>query len=177
MLGSIALKIRLAMAGLQTLQGKGLPEIIEQSRSPPSLVLAELYPRMSDAVEGKEVPPQLSVKLKSLLRCIHVEIPFFRLRRQTRVTGDMDRFSARYLPKLYRFLVCRGAIDRMGNIDISQTPLVVETWLAAMVSDNGTHGFHLPDFNLTPNEINTITKNAWRNWLSVTTELRAVSKE
>ena len=65
----------------------------------------------------------------------------------------------------------------MGNIDISQTPLVVETWLAAVVSDNGTHGFHLPDFNLTPNGINTITKNAWRNWLSVTTELRAVSEE
>ena len=65
----------------------------------------------------------------------------------------------------------------MGNIDISQTALVVETWLAAMVSDNGTHGFHLPDFNLTPNEINTITKNAWRTWLSVTTELRAVSEE
>ena len=79
---------------LQTLQGKNLPGITEESLSPPSLVLAKLYPRMSDAVEGKEVPPQLSVKLKSLLRCIHVEMPFFRLRRQTRVTGDMDRFSA-----------------------------------------------------------------------------------
>ena len=119
------------MAALKTLQGHNSTTEVQLSTLSgesclPSLVLASLHPRMSDAVEGKEVPPQLSVKLKSLLRCIHVEMPFFRLRRQTRVTGDMDRFSARYLPKLYRFLVCRGAIDRMGNIDMSQTPLVIE---------------------------------------------------
>ena len=164
MLGSIALKIRLAMAGLQTLQGKGLPEIIEQSRSPPSLVLAELYPRMSDAVEGKEVPPQLSVKLKSLLRCVHVKKPFFRLRRQTRVTGDMDRFSSRYLPKLYRCALRLGAIDSMGDINKTSVPSAIETWLSEMVADNGTHGFHLPDFTLTPHEIHTISVSSLRMW-------------
>ena len=137
---------------------------VAQSLSPHSPVLATLYPRMSDAVEGKEVPPQLSVKLKSLLRCIHVQMPFFRLRRQTRVTSDMDRFSARYLPKLYRCFFKLGAIDSMGNIDRASVPFVVDTWLSEMVADNGTHGFHLPDFTLKPHEIHTISISSWRTW-------------
>ena len=140
---------------------------VDQSFSPRAPVLATLCPRMSDAIEGKEVPPHLSVKLKSLLRCIHVQMPFFRLRRQTRVTSDMDRFSARYLPKLYRCFLRLGAIDSMGNIDMASVPLVVDTWLSDMVSDNGTHGFHLPDFTLTPHEIYTISRSSWRSWLFV----------
>ena len=137
---------------------------VAQSLSPQLPVLAALYPRMSDAVEGKEVPPQLSVRLKSLLRCIHVQMPFFRLRRQTRVTSDMDRFSARYLPKLYRCFRRLGAIDSMGNIERASVPFVVDTWLSEMVADNGTHGFHLPDFTLTPHEIHTISMSSWRMW-------------
>ena len=111
---------------------------VAQSLSPHSPVLATLYPRMSDAVEGKEVPPQLSAKLKSLLRCIHVQMAFFRLRRQTRVTSDMDRFIARYQPKLYRCFFTLDAIDSMGNIDRASVPFVVDTWLSEMVADNGT---------------------------------------
>ena len=141
---------------------------VDQSLSLHAPVLATLYPRMSDAVEGKEVPPQLSVKLKSLLRCIHVQMPFFRLRRQTRVTSDIDRFSTRYLPKLYRCFFRLGAIDSMGNIDRASVQFVVDTRLSEMVADNGTHGFHLPDFTLTPHEIHTISMSSWRTWSFVT---------
>ena len=54
-------------------------------------ILGTLYPRQSDGVAGLEVPPELAVMLKCLLRCLHVELPFSRLAKQTRITRDMDR--------------------------------------------------------------------------------------
>ena len=118
-----------------------------------------LYPRQSDGVAGLEVPAEISVMLKCLLRCLHNELPFHRLAKQTRVTKDMDRFATRYLTSLYRTCLRCGTIQG-AFLDKTEMPLALETWLHQMLVDSCTRGFNLNGFSMTNAEICQVALSA-----------------
>ena len=126
-----------------------------------------IFPKQSDAKDGGEVPGALAISLKCLLRCLFHVMPFERLGdKMTKVTKDPDRFAARYLKSFYRQGRACGMILEDG-IDRALGLVCLEQWLCTMLANQSRNGFNLPNFALSPTEINSISRCAWCSCLCV----------
>ena len=123
--------------------------------------------KQSDTKDGVEVPGALTTSLKCLLRCLFHVMSCKRLGdKMRRVTKDPDRFAARYVKSFYRQGRACGMILEDG-IDRALGPACLEQWLYTMLANQGRNGFNLPNFEFSPEEINSISRRAWCTFLCV----------